>query len=166
MILQDNLARQEKRRRFVKIKTGGLDENSAKERGSLTARLEMKLIRFLMKLVNNSVVIELKNGTVVQGTVVSVDMSMNTYLKNVKISVKHRNPASLSQITVRGSTIRYFILPDSLPLDALLIDDTPKQNPPRVNPISNSKMGQRSGGMPSGGSGFDSRSRNSYGHRR
>ncbi|KAH7647679.1 small nuclear ribonucleoprotein SM domain containing [Cryptosporidium bovis] len=100
----------------------------------------MKLIRFLVKLVNNSVVVELKNGTVIQGTVVNVDISMNTYLKNVKMSVKHRNPVSLSQITIRGNTIRYFILPDSLPLDVLLIDDTPKQNPPRASPIASSSL--------------------------
>ncbi|KAH8584008.1 small nuclear ribonucleoprotein SM domain containing [Cryptosporidium sp. chipmunk genotype I] len=126
----------------------------------------MKLIRFLMKLVNNSVVIELKNGTIIQGTIVSVDMSMNTYLKNVKMSVKHRNPVSLSQITVRGNTIRYFILPDSLPLDALLIDDTPKQNPQRVNPISGPKFGSKSMVNSSGGSNFDSKSRGSFGNRR
>ncbi|KAJ1605502.1 small nuclear ribonucleoprotein D1 and SM domain-containing protein [Cryptosporidium canis] len=126
----------------------------------------MKLIRFLMKLVNNSVVIELKNGTIIQGTIVNVDISMNTYLKNVKMSVKHRNPVSLSQITVRGNTIRYFILPDSLPLDALLIDDTPKQNPPRVNPISGMKFGSRSGPSSAGGGGYDHRSRGSFNHRR
>ncbi|TRY51582.1 Small nuclear ribonucleoprotein D1/ SM domain containing protein [Cryptosporidium tyzzeri] len=126
----------------------------------------MKLIRFLMKLVNNSVVIELKNGTIIQGTIVSVDMSMNTYLKNVKMSVKHRNPVSLSQITVRGNTIRYFILPDSLPLDALLIDDTPKQNPPRVNPISGPKFGNKSTTNLSGGGNFDNKSRGSFGNRR
>ncbi|OII75388.1 small nuclear ribonucleoprotein SM domain-containing protein [Cryptosporidium ubiquitum] len=126
----------------------------------------MKLIRFLMKLVNNSVVIELKNGTIIQGTIVSVDMSMNTYLKNVKMSVKHRNPVSLSQITVRGNTIRYFILPDSLPLDTLLIDDTPKQNPPRVNPISGPKFGPKSVINSSGGGSFDNKSRGSFYNRR
>lgn len=33
---------------------------------------------------------------------------------------------SLDQISIRGSEIRYFILPDSLPLDTLLVDDAPK----------------------------------------
>ena len=30
-----------------------------------------------------------------------------------------------------GNNIRYFILPDSLPLDTLLVDDTPKAKPKR-----------------------------------
>jgi small nuclear ribonucleoprotein D1 len=51
---------------------------------------------------------------------------MNTALRTVKMTIKGRDPISLDTINVRGSTIRYFILPDSLPLDTLLIDDAPK----------------------------------------
>lgn len=46
----------------------------------------MKLVRFLMKMNNETVTVELKNGTTVHGTVASVDVSMNTHLKNVKVS--------------------------------------------------------------------------------
>ena len=55
-----------------------------------------------------------------------VDMSMNTHLKAVKLTVKNREPISVDTITIRGNNIRYYILPDSLPLDTLLVDDTPK----------------------------------------
>jgi len=85
----------------------------------------------LMKLTNESVTIELKNGTVVQGTVGGVDMSMNTHLKNVKLTLRNSNPVTLDHLTVRGNNIRYFILPDALPLDPLLVDDSPKQGKPR-----------------------------------
>lgn len=91
-----------------------------------------------MKLANETVIIELKNGTVVQGTVTGVDIAMNTHMKSVKLTVKKRNPVSMDHLTIRGNTIRYFILPDSLPLDTLLIDDTPKNVP---------KEGRGGGGM-------------------
>lgn len=32
----------------------------------------------------------------------------------------------MDHLTIRGNNIRLFILPDSCPLDTLLIDDTPK----------------------------------------
>ena len=67
-----------------------------------------------------------KPGTVVHGTILNVDVKMNTALRAVKMTIRNRDPISLDTINVRGSTIRYFILPDSLPLDTLLIDDAPK----------------------------------------
>lgn len=44
-----------------------------------------QLVRFLMKLSNETVTIELKNGTIVNGTVAGVDVQMNTHLKQVAI---------------------------------------------------------------------------------
>ncbi|KAF4981067.1 hypothetical protein FZEAL_3043 [Fusarium zealandicum] len=86
----------------------------------------MKLVRFLMKCANETVTIELKNGTIVHGTISSVSPQMNTALRTVKMTAKGQEPISLDTMNIRGSTIRYFILPDSLPLDTLLIDDAPK----------------------------------------
>ena len=99
----------------------------------------MKLVRFLMKLNNETVTIELKNGTVVSGTITGVDVSMNTYLRNVKTTVKGKNPVSQYFLSIRGNNIRYYILPDSINLDTLLIDDTPKNQRSRVNPLGNPK---------------------------
>lgn len=133
--------------------------------------------RFLQKLASETVTVELKNGTVIQGTVtgtlggpgcreawqrtawqgpwcscggngkstadecdsmvfpmcVGVDIAMNTHLKTVTMTVRNKNPVKLEHLSVRGANIRYVLLPDSLNLDTLLIDDTPKRKAKRMS---------------------------------
>ncbi|KAJ6223100.1 hypothetical protein RDWZM_001645 [Blomia tropicalis] len=86
----------------------------------------MKLVRFLMKLSHETVTIEMKNGSVASGTIAGVDVAMNTHLKTVKLVSKSGAQQSLDSLSIRGNNIRYFILPDALPLETLLVDDTPK----------------------------------------
>lgn len=86
----------------------------------------MKLVKFLMKLVNETVTIELKNGSVVTGTVTGVDVSMNTHMRSVKLTVKGKETVALDHMTIRGNNVRYFILPESLPLATLLVEEPPK----------------------------------------
>lgn len=47
----------------------------------------MKLVKFLQKLNRETVTIELKNGTVIHGTVVGVDATMNAHLRKAKVTV-------------------------------------------------------------------------------
>lgn len=134
----------------------------------------MKLTNFLMKLSGETLSVELKNGTVVQGTVIGSDVAMNMHLKSVKLALKGKNPVSMDALSIRGSTVRYVMcvflprrprrpatdfpappppsppssslhfvltrsplptppphcsLPDSLNLDQLLVDDTPRIKP-------------------------------------
>ena len=85
-----------------------------------------------MKLTNETVSIELKNGTVVLGTITGVDVAMNTHLKRVTLMPRGKNPLKVDNMSVRGSTIRCYVLPDSLNLDTLLVDiDQPKQRAKR-----------------------------------
>ncbi len=88
----------------------------------------MKLVKFLMKLKTEVIQIELKNGTLVSGTVIGVDIRMNTHLKNVKMTLLRRAPVNLDHLTVRGNNIRYVILPNSLPIDTLLVEEPLRTN--------------------------------------
>jgi len=109
-----------------------------------------------MKCANETVTIELKNGTIIHGTITSVSPQMNTALRTVKMTQRGRDPISLDTINLRGSTIRYYILPDSLPLDTLLIDDAPKpKNKARKEVADRGGVrGGRGRGGPRGRGGF------------
>jgi small nuclear ribonucleoprotein D1 len=121
-----------------------------------------------MKLNNETVTIELKNGSVVHGTITGmfrctyharttdffysfrglsgVDMQMNTHLKTVKMTMRNRDPVSLDSLSIRGNNIRYFVLPDSLPLDTLLVDDAPKPKNRKKDEARGRGRGGRGGG--------------------
>jgi len=111
----------------------------------------MKLVRFLMKLNNETVTIELKNGSIVHGTITGVDMQMNTHLKTVKMTTRNRDPVSLDSLSIRGNNVRYFILPDSLPLDTLLVDDAPKPKNRKKDDARGRGRGARGGTPDRGG---------------
>lgn len=62
----------------------------------------MLLMRFLMRLHDKFVTIELKNGTVVAGYVSSVDLAMNFHLNRVTMTLKSQKPVSVEAVSVRG----------------------------------------------------------------
>ena len=53
-----------------------------------------------------------------------IDARMNTHLKIVKLTCHGKNPINLEHLTIRGNNIRYFILPESLPLGITIILET------------------------------------------
>lgn len=91
-----------------------------------------------MKLKNEIVTVELKDGAIVSGTIEGVDIKMNLHLKLVKLTLKDRAPANLENYSVRGNQIRHIVLPDYLPIDTMLIDDPVKR--PKPNAERKSKV--------------------------
>ena len=81
---------------------------------------KMKLVNFLQKLKHETLTIEMKNGSQVMGTITKIDEAMNTHMSNVKISKKGKPQVTLDMLYIRGGSIRYYILPDFLPLDKML----------------------------------------------
>jgi small nuclear ribonucleoprotein D1 len=65
---------------------------------------------------------------------------MNTFLQNVKMTTKDKNPINLDQLTLRGSSIRYIILPETLQLDALLVEEESKTKKTKIPVKKNRKQ--------------------------
>ena len=89
-------------------------------------------------------------------------MQMNTHLKTVKMSTRNREPTQLDSLSIRGNNIRYFVLPDALPLDTLLVDDAPKPKGKKKDEA----RGRGRGGGGGGGGGRGDRSRGGRGRGR
>lgn len=87
----------------------------------------MKLVKFLMRLKNETVTVELKNGTTVAGTIADVDSKMNTHIRLARVTLKDRPPVNLENFSIRGSQVRHIVLPEYLPIDILLEDEGPKR---------------------------------------
>ncbi|KAF2284730.1 hypothetical protein GH714_029615 [Hevea brasiliensis] len=77
---------------------------------------------------------KMTNGLVLHFSVerLGVDVSMNTHLRTVKLTLKGKNPVTLDHLSVRGNNIRYYILPDSLNLETLLVEETPRVKPKKA----------------------------------
>lgn len=74
---------------------------------------------------------------------------MNTHLKAVKLTVKGRETINMDHLTIRGNNIRYFLLPESLPLETLLVNDA-NVNKVRKRKAANTISKTRGGGAGAG----------------
>jgi hypothetical protein len=59
-------------------------------------------------------------------------------MKTVKLTLKGKHPVTLDHLSVRGNNIRYYILPDSLNLETLMVEETPRVKPKK--PTSGQKF--------------------------
>ncbi|KAH9600564.1 LSM domain [Trypanosoma melophagium] len=78
------------------------------------------LVGFLQQLRGTAVEVELMNASVVSGEVVFVEPNMNTHLRHAKITARGANPVMADTYMVRGSSIRYVILPEALNTEEVL----------------------------------------------
>jgi small nuclear ribonucleoprotein D3 len=71
-------------------------------------------VKLLHEAEKHIVTIELKNGEVYRGLLVDAEDSMNCHLSNVTVTLRDGRTASLEYAFVRGSKIRWVIVPDML----------------------------------------------------
>ncbi|EGW33680.1 uncharacterized protein SPAPADRAFT_59049 [Spathaspora passalidarum NRRL Y-27907] len=115
----------------------------------------MKLVRFLMNIPNSTnqpLTVELKNGTTINGTLMSCSPSMNLSLKNVKLQQPLQDATLLQFINIRGNQIRQILLPDELNIDSILAKSVTKIKKQGAGPSAKpATTNKRAGGPMRGG---------------
>ncbi|KAI1912746.1 U6 snRNA-associated Sm-like protein LSm2 [Ophidiomyces ophidiicola] len=86
----------------------------------------MLFFSFFKTLTNHTVIIELKNDIRIRGTLKSVDQYLNVKLDDIEVIELEKYPhlSSVKNIFVRGSVVRYIVLPQDAVDRGLLEDAT------------------------------------------
>lgn len=105
-------------------------------------------IKLLHESEGHTITIELKTGEVYRGFLVSSEDNMNCQLKTVTLTSKDGKTTALETAFIRGSKVRYFIVPDML------------QNAPMFKILDpNAKIGQKGKGIGFGFTGMQAKTR-------
>ncbi|KAF8936424.1 small nuclear ribonucleoprotein Sm D3 [Dissophora ornata] len=71
-------------------------------------------IKLLHEAQGHIITIELKTGSVYRGTLFEAEDNMNIQLKDITMTARDGRLTQLDQVYIRGSHIRFFIVPDML----------------------------------------------------
>ena len=71
-------------------------------------------IKLLHEAVGHVVTIELKTGEVYRGTLLEAEDNMNCQLQNIQYTARDGRVTELEHAFIRGSKIRFVIIPDML----------------------------------------------------
>jgi small nuclear ribonucleoprotein D3 len=71
-------------------------------------------IKLLHESAGHIVTVELKTGGLYRGKLLDVEDNMNVQLKDIAFTSREGRVRQLDQVYIRGSQVRYFIVPDML----------------------------------------------------
>ncbi|KAI9136925.1 hypothetical protein BKA69DRAFT_1033116 [Paraphysoderma sedebokerense] len=71
-------------------------------------------IKLLHEAVGHIITLELKTGSVYRGKLFETEDNMNVQLREVTVTTRSGQTNNLDQIFIRGSHVRFFIVPDML----------------------------------------------------
>ncbi len=98
------------------------------------------LVSIPLKLLHESkghvVTLELKSGETHRGHLMHVEDSMNCLLENVKITSKDGQLTGVDQMYIRGSLIRWVVVPDALRHAPFLKMSQPLKKPKGRKPVT------------------------------
>ncbi|EEQ34638.1 U6 snRNA-associated Sm-like protein LSm2 [Microsporum ferrugineum] len=95
----------------------------------------MLFFSFFKTLTNRTVTIELKNDIRIRGTLKSVDQYLNIKLDDIEVLDLNEYPhlSSVRNVFIRGSVVRYIVLPQSEVDTGLLEDATRREAANQAN---------------------------------
>eukprot|EP01065_Artemidia_motanka_P026774 TRINITY_DN32021_c0_g1_i1.p1 TRINITY_DN32021_c0_g1~~TRINITY_DN32021_c0_g1_i1.p1 ORF type:complete len:125 (+),score=21.02 TRINITY_DN32021_c0_g1_i1:61-435(+) len=73
-------------------------------------------IKILLESRNQVIALETNSGEVYRGCALDIQESLNVRLGNVTLTYRNGRTAHLEQVYLRGSVIKFFVLPDALRL--------------------------------------------------
>eukprot|EP00730_Choanoeca_flexa_P014658 TRINITY_DN6490_c0_g1_i1.p1 TRINITY_DN6490_c0_g1~~TRINITY_DN6490_c0_g1_i1.p1 ORF type:complete len:125 (+),score=22.01 TRINITY_DN6490_c0_g1_i1:70-444(+) len=71
-------------------------------------------IKVMHEAEGHTVTIELKNGEIYRGTLIEAEDNMNSRMKGITFTARDGQVSHLESVYIRGSKIRFFVLPDML----------------------------------------------------
>ncbi|KAL8741128.1 MAG: hypothetical protein Q9190_006236 [Brigantiaea leucoxantha] len=71
-------------------------------------------IKLLNEAQNHVVTLELTSGQVYRGKLIEAEDNMNVQLKDITVTARDGRVSHLDQVYIRGSHVRFFIVPDML----------------------------------------------------
>ncbi|KAI4163448.1 MAG: hypothetical protein LQ342_002955, partial [Letrouitia transgressa] len=71
-------------------------------------------IKLLNEAQNHVVSLELTSGQVFRGKLIEAEDNMNVQLKDITVTARDGRVSHLDQVYIRGSHVRFFIVPDML----------------------------------------------------
>merc|ERR1712178_502038 len=88
-----------------------LEEEEEKTMTSKSIGIPIKLIH---EAEGHTVTIESKTGEVYRGQLLEAEDNMNCYIGSVTMTARDGRTSKLEQVAIRGSQVRFMILPDML----------------------------------------------------
>jgi small nuclear ribonucleoprotein D3 len=71
-------------------------------------------VKLLHEAVGHVITLELKSGELYRGHLMNTEDNMNCLMEGVKVTAKDGKLSQLEQVFLKGSQIRFFVVPDQL----------------------------------------------------
>ncbi|KAI4118819.1 MAG: hypothetical protein LQ345_001212 [Seirophora villosa] len=79
-------------------------------------------IKLLNEAQNHVVTLEITSGQVYRGKLIEAEDNMNVQLKDITVTARDGRVSHLDQVYIRGSHVRFFIVPDMLRTESAYAD--------------------------------------------